>query len=47
MCVYCIHVQAKTHFKEFKQLWNDLEEDVKSADPDVIEQMTELEQALG
>jgi len=38
---------AKQHFKEFKALWNELDEEVKSADPDVIEMMAELEQALG
>jgi len=38
---------AKQHFREFKTLWNELDEEVKNADPDVIEQMAELEQALG
>ena len=31
---------------EFKTLWNDLEDEVKNADPDVIEQMAELAAAL-
>lgn len=39
--------QAKAHFREFKQLWNELEEEVKNADPDVMEQMAELERSLG
>ena len=37
---------SKAHFKEFKTLWNDLEDEVKNADPDVVEQMMELEKSL-
>lgn len=37
---------AKSHFKEFKALWNELDEEVKNADPDVVEQMHELEKSL-
>jgi Bardet-Biedl syndrome 4 protein len=39
--------QSKAHFREFQTLWAELEEDVKNADPDVIEQMAELEKSLG
>jgi hypothetical protein len=37
--------QARAHFKEFKALWAELEEEVKTSDPDVVEQMNELEAA--
>src|SRR4051812_34137677 len=38
----CGGAQAKAHFKEFKALWAELDEEVKGADPDVVEQMSEL-----
>jgi len=37
---------ARAHFTEFKALWKELDDEVKNADPDVIEQMNELEKSL-
>lgn len=37
---------SKTHFENFKTLWNELDDEVKFAEDDVVEQMKELNVAL-
>mmetsp|Transcript_10287 Transcript_10287/g.19430 ORF Transcript_10287/g.19430 Transcript_10287/m.19430 type:complete len:437 (+) Transcript_10287:32-1342(+) len=38
--------RAATHYEAFKVLWNELDDEVKNADPDVIDQMNELQRCL-
>ncbi len=38
---------AAQHFREFKALWEEQEDDVKNSDADVLEQMAELQKLLG
>jgi len=39
--------RARQHFKEFLRLFNELDEETKSSDPEVIEQKNSLQQLLG
>jgi Bardet-Biedl syndrome 4 protein len=47
LCTHGETDSARTHYKEFKKLWADLDDEVKSSDPEVIEQMAELTKKLG
>jgi hypothetical protein len=39
--------QAAQHFAEFRKLFDELDEETRNADPDILEQQALLAQALG
>lgn len=39
--------QAKLHYLQFRALFDDLDEDAKNADPEIVEQARSLGQVLG
>lgn len=42
-----LYDQAKLHLAQFRGIFNDLDEDARNADPEVLEQSSALGQLLG